>query len=205
MEYLVSKMVPPNGLAKDEIRLLTEWISKNTKQEHTPIIRQILLAIQYSNIQYIANPTEEECLKAIYEDPNLISYIDEPSETVQMAAAKSGKVPPGTIFGKIKNPARPLWRLMFEEKPEMILDSKSEDEEFQLLAIGKKPNLITNPRVMWCNAACRLAFEKDPTYFPHLKDQTEDDAWLALHFDSLMLRYVENPSDEMKSFCILVA
>lgn len=205
LEYLVTKMVAPNQLAKDEVRLLTEWISKNTKMEHPPVMRQILLAIQYSNIQYIANPTEEECLKAIYEDPMHIAHIDNPSETVQMAAAKSGKRRPGEIFKLLKNPARAMWKLMFEEKPEMIVESRSDDEEFQLISISKKPTLITNPMVPWTVAARRKAFESDLSNFPYLEDQTEEDAWAALHHDSLLLRYVKNPTDEMKSFCILVA
>lgn len=205
LEYLVNKLVPPNALASDEVRLLTEWISKKEKIDRTPIMRQILLAIQYSNIQYIANPTEEDCLKAIYEDPMLIKYIDNPSETVQMAAAKSGKAQPGRIFECIKNPARGMWRLMFEDQPDMIVQSRSDDEEFQLLALEKKPQLIANSIVPWTTLARRRAFEIDPSYFQYLDDQTEEDAWVALHHDSLLMRYVKNPTDEMKSFCILVA
>jgi len=205
LEYLVNKMVPPNQLTKHEADKLTEWISKKEKVDRTPILRQILLAINHANIQYIANPTEDECLKAIYEDPGLIGFIDEPTETVQMAAAKHGTLTAGQVFKKIKNPSRSLWKLLFEENPDTILNSATADEEFQIIAIRKKPSLICDRRIEWCPRARREAFENDTSYFQYLSDQTEDDIWKALEYDPRYIQYVNSPTPEMKSYCVFVA
>lgn len=205
LEYLVNRMVPPNQLTKHEADTLTEWISKKEKVDRTPILRQILLAINHSNIQYIANPTEDECLKAIYEDPGLIGFIDDPTETVQMAAAKHGTLTAGQVFKKIKNPARGMWKLIFEEQPDQILNSNTVDIEYQLIAIRKKPSLILDRRVEWSIDARREAFTLDPQYFPQLQNPTEDEIWRALEFNPRFLEHIEKPSQEMKAYCIFVA
>lgn len=205
LEYLVNRMVPPNGLAPDEARALTQWISKEMKIDRTEVIRQILLTINKANIKWISNPTEEECLKAVYESPSLIEHIDNPTENVQMAAAKHGNLRPGQVLKLIKNPSRNLWKLWFEENPDAILNSSTDDEEFQMIAIRKKPSLINDGRITWCAAACREAFETDTSYFRYLVDQTEDDIWKALEHDSRNLQFVENPTQEMKAYCVFVA
>lgn len=205
LEYLVNRMVPPNGLAPDEARALTQWISKEMKIDRTEVIRQILLTINKANIKWINNPTEEECLKAVYESPSLIEHIDNPTENVQMAAAKHGNLRPGQVLKLIKNPSRNLWKLWFEENPDAILNSSTDDEEFQMIAIRKKPSLINDSRISWCVAARREAFETDTSYFRHLVDQTEDDIWKALEHDSRNLQFVENPTQEMKAYCVFVA
>lgn len=205
LEYLVNRMVPPNGLAQDEARALTQWISKEMKIDRTEVMRQILLTINKANIKWINNPTEEECLKAVYESPSLIEHIDNPTENVQMAAAKHGNLRPGQVLKLIKNPSRNLWKLWFEENPDAILNSSTDDEEFQMIAIRKKPSLINDSRISWCVAARREAFETDTSYFRHLVDQTEDDIWKALEHDSRNLQFVENPTQEMKAYCVFVA
>lgn len=205
LEYLVNRMVPPNGLAPDEARALTQWISKEMKIDRTEVMRQILLTINKANIKWINNPTEEECLKAVYESPSLIEHIDNPTENVQMAAAKHGNLRPGQVLKLIKNPSRNLWKLWFEENPDAILNSSTDDEEFQMIAIRKKPSLINDSRISWCVAARREAFETDTSYFRHLADQTEDDIWKALEHDSRNLQFVQNPTQEMKAYCVFVA
>ncbi len=205
LEYLVHKMVPPNGLTADETRLLTTWISKNQKIDRPTVMRQILLELDKKNIQWINNPTEEESLKAVYESPSLIEHLDEPSENVQIAAAKHGNLRPGQVLKLIKNPSRSLWKLWFEENPDAILNSSTDDEEFQMVAIRKKPSLINDSRITWCTAARREAFESDTGNFRHLVDQTEDDVWKALEHDSRNLQYVANPTQEMKAYCVFVA
>lgn len=205
LEYLVNRMVPPNGLAAGEGHLLTTWIAKNQKIDRPPVMRQILLELDKKNIQWINNPSEEESLKAVYESPSLIEHIDEPSENVQMAAAKHGALRPGQVFKLIKNPSRAMWRLIFEETPDQILTSATVDEEYQLIAIRKKPSLISDTRVDWTVAARREAFETNLVYFPYLADPTEDDIWKALEFEPKFITHIKEPSQEMKAYCVFVA
>lgn len=205
LEYLVNRMVPPNGLAAGEGQLLTTWIAKNQKIDRPPVMRQILLELDKKNIQWINNPTENECLNAVYESPSLIEHIDEPSENVQMAAAKHGNLRPGQVLKLIKNPARGMWRLIFEETPDAILNSNTDDEEFQLVAIQKKPELIRDSRVNWTVKARRMAFETDQALFPFLADPSIDEIWQALEFEPRFLEHVKNPTQEMKAYCIFVA
>lgn len=205
LEYLVNRMVPPNNLAADEARALTQWISKDMKINRDATTRSILLTINKANLKWISNPTEEECLKAVYENPSLIEHIDDPSETVQMAAAKHGSLRPGQVFKLLKSPSRGMWKLVFEETPDQILSSGTDDEEYQMIAIGKKPSLITDSRVSWTTKVRRQAFENNLVYFPYLKDQTEEDVWKALEYNPKFLEYVVNPTQEMKAYCIFVA
>lgn len=205
LEYLVHKMVPPGQLTKEERSLLTTWIAKNEKVDRTEVMRKILLEIDHANIKWINNPSEDEALKAVYESPYHIEHVVDPSETVQMAAAKHGSLRPGQVFKLIKNPARGMWRLIFEETPDQILTSNTDDEEFQLIAIRKKPMLIMNTQVNWVPRAQREAFEADAGYFPFLKERSVDDIWRALENNPRMIEHVENPTQEMKAYCIFVA
>lgn len=205
LQYIVNRLVPPNELTKDEKKTLASWITKNTFKEYSDINRQILFLLDYKNIRWISNPTEDEMLKVVYEDPYLIEFIKNPSENVQLAAIRNTAVSPGRLFSLITNPSRQVWMEVIKEKPESILSMSSDDLEYQLTALELRPAMIMNTTVNWLDEARRFAFQKDPVFFPWLYNPTEDECWIALHEDFKFIKNIKNPTPEMKAFAIIVS
>lgn len=204
LQYIVNRMVPPDELTKDERKLLTQWITKLQRADYPQIIKDILFLLNIENIRWIANPSEEESLKVVYENPNLIEFLDAPSENVQVAAVKNKTTSPGRLFKLIKNPVKAVWLELVREKPDSILTMDNADVDLQRAAIEMQIDLITRHRE-WDPAIKQMAFETDPKYFPVLDNPTEEECWVGLHYDSTYIRHIKNPTPEMKAFAIIVA
>ncbi len=202
--YIVNRMTGDSSLTKDEVQMLSTWITKNQTVDRTSIIRQILLAIDYANIKYIDNPTEEEQYKAVCSEATLIQYIKNPSENIQMAALQGG-TPASRIFNMIEQPSESLFIAVIKESPAKIIGMTEPTEAQQMAAISKQPSLITNTTVKWCFKAQRKAFEIEKDYFQYLSDPTEDECWIALQHNPSFLKHITEPSDDMKSFAIIVS
>lgn len=203
LEYIVNRMTGSTQLTKDEINLLTDWISKRTTVERPAIIRQILLTLDYKNIQYIENPSEEEQYKAVCHEPMLIQYIDDPSENVQMAAVQGHTA--SKIFNVLKNPSEAIFLALIKETPSKIIGMQNPSEIQQVAAISRQAGLITNTSIKWCYQAERKAFEIEKDLFQYVTDPTEEECWIALQHNARNLQYIKNPTDEMKSFAIIVS
>jgi hypothetical protein len=203
--YIATRLAPPNELTRDEKRTLSSWITKNQRQSFSDDVRKILLMLDYKNIRWIDNPTEEEILKSIYEDPYLIEFIDEPSENAQMAAILDAKGSLGNLFNLIKNPVRSVWIEVIKDKPAAILTIDTPDLEYQLAALTVDPALIRNPTQSWLPEARRFVFNQDPQYFNFLHDPTEEECWTALNYNSQFISSIVNPSPEMRAFAIIVS
>lgn len=202
--YIVNRMTGDSSLTKDEIRMLSEWISKKEVVDRSDIIRQILLAIDYSNIRYINNPSEEEQYKAVCSEATLIQYIKNPSENIQMAALQGG-TSASKIFNMIEQPSESLFIAVIKESPAKIVGMTNPTEAQQLAAISRQESLITNTTVNWCAKAQRKAFEMNKDYFQFLSEPTEEECWFALQHNPTFIKYIKNPSDDMKSFAIIVS
>lgn len=205
LEYITYRLVPPNELTKDERKLLTQWITKLSPGEFSDPVKKILLTLDYENIKWIQNPTEEECLKAVYANPNYIEYIEEPNENVQVAAIKNKLARPGAIFKLIKNPVQAVWVELVRERPSSILEMRNPNEGLQMAAIETKIDLILDNRINWAHSVRRYAFEQDPNYFPALVDPSEDDCWIGLRANSNFITLIKDPTPEMLAFSIIVA
>lgn len=205
LQYIVNRLVPPNELTKDEKSTLASWITKKERLPRIPIVKEILLMLDPANIRWIDNPTEEESLKVVYESPYLIEYVADPSENVQLAAVKNTAVSPGRIFKLISVPVRGVWIEVIKEQPSTIVSMDSDDLEYQLTALEKKPDLISNKTVAWVPEARHFAFSKDLAMFPYVDDPTEEECWTALHYDHKMIQFIPQPTPEMKAFSIIVA
>ncbi len=205
MNYIASRMVPPNELTKDERKTLASWITKNTRSDFIPAMKDILFMLDIDNLRWVSNPTEDECLKAIYSDPYLIEHIDGPNENVQLAAMHHPRASLARIFNLIKNPVKATWISILSDDPGIILNMKDPEVDYQMVSIDKRPELILNSTVAWTPEVRRIAFQKDSRYFPALKNPTADECWTALHFDHTMIRYIPDPLPEMKAFSILVS
>lgn len=208
LNYLATRMVPPNELSKDERKMLADWITKRLKMERAPVFKEILFLLDIANIQWISNPTEEEALKVVYDNPYLIEHIDEPSDNVQMAAINScasSTMQLGKIFSMITNPCKRAWLTVIADKPSSILTMENAEVEYQMAAITAHPGLIVDKLYNWCPEVRRYAFNINLNYFPQLNDPTEEDCWAALHHDHTLIRYIADPLPEMKAFSILVS
>lgn len=206
LEYIANRMVGAEALTNDEIGLLSEWISKKDKADHDQTTRSILLSLTYKNIKYISNPSEDEQLKVVSFDPLLIAYLGDPSENVQMAALSAGSYPPGKIFGLVENPSNALVIAHIQANPLSILDMKNITVEQQCVAVQSMPTIINDYRAQdWSDDAKSLAFELDPKLFQFVTNPSEEQSWAALYDDVNNLKYIKNPTDEMRSFAIIVA
>lgn len=205
MEYISTRLVAPNELTKDERKMLARWITKDVAADRTQVIKDILLALDYENIRFIANPHESESLKAVYSNPFLIEYITDPSETVQMAAVNNQSTSPGRIFNLIKNPSDSAWLALIKENPDKIRGMKFPNVEMQTAAISQKPQLISDAMVEWDDTIRSLAFKLDYKMFPYVRNPTEEECWEALRQDAKLIDHIKDPLDEMKAFAILVA
>ena len=209
MEYMSTRLLPPNELSVDEKNLLTKWITKGKQKiDHSDVIKSILIMMSPNNIQYINNPDEEECLRVVYEEPSLIKHIKDPSEILQLAAIGTGKLPAGMIFNMIENPAMSVWEKVIEETPGTIKTTVDPAINLQLIAIKQLPSLITSPlkgENGWADEAKCLAFQMDNSLFPYVDNPSIDDCWTALRHDSSFISHIKDPLDEMKAFAILVA
>lgn len=204
LQYIVNRMVPPNELTKDERKTLTMWITKNERKSFPQIIKDILFLIDIRNIKFIDNPSEEESLKVVYENPLLIEHLDAPSENVQVAAIKNKIISPGQLFKLIKNPVKAVWIEVVRERPESIVAMDNADYDLQKAAIEIRPELIVRP-FNWLPEIRKLAFDMEPKYFPELENPTEEQCWIGLHYDSTYIKHIPNPTPEMKAFAIIVA
>lgn len=202
--YIVNRMTGDACLTKDEKQVLSGWISKNKTEDRSEVIRQILLTIDYSNIKFINNPTEEEQYKAVCSEATLIQYIKNPSENIQMAALQTG-TSASRIFNMIENPSEQLFIAVIKESPAKIVGMTNPTEAQQLAAISKQDSLITNTTVNWCAKAQRKAFEMNKDYFQFLSEPTEEECWFALQHNPTFIKHIKNPSDDMKSFAIIVS
>lgn len=206
LEYIANRMVGQGALTRDEVKTLTTWVSKNERIDRDQTMRSILLMLTPNNIMYISNPTEEEQFKVVTQDPLLIARIDNPSEAIQMAAVNTGPHKPGKIFSLVENPSNALVLAKIAEDPRSIMEMTNITVEQQMAAVNHLPNIVSDYRAKeWDESVKRQAFNLDPSLFLHMDNPTEEECWVALYDDVKNLQYIKNPTDEMKSFAIIVA
>jgi hypothetical protein len=207
VSYIATRLTGAGALTNDEKRMLTQWITKMEKADRSQTIKDILLMLNYENIKWISNPSEQECLKAIYENPNYIEFIEDPNEEIQLAAIMQPNVNIASIFNKIADPFPSIWIVAIKNDPDRILSMDRPHEMFQIAALEVKPGLISKMLTngTWSKKASRVAFELDPNMFPYLENPSEEECWKALQTNPAFITRIKNPSEEMQSYAVIVS
>jgi hypothetical protein len=89
-------------------------------------------------IQFIDNPSETVQLAVVKKDPYSIRFIQNPSEKVQLEAVK--KWSPSIQF--IQNPTEKVQLVLVEQDPYSILYIQNPSERVQLIVVKEIPYLI---------------------------------------------------------------
>lgn len=124
-------------------------------------------------IEYVHEQTEELCRLALKQSPEVIQQIIEPTDEMKWFALKNG-----VSLHSIENPT--------EEMIEYALQQRIADI-----------TAVKNLKPEWVEKAIRF----DPYLVIYL-DVTEELKWSALRLQPNIIRYIRNPSMDMKMFAV---
>lgn len=204
-EYLIHRLDGCNSLNTYDKRMLSIWITKGSRCDHPEIIQKILCALDPENIRWIANPTEELQFNIIYNFPQYIEYIEDQSESLQLAAINNNVgVKISLIFNRIRNPSDAVWIATIKDCPEQIIHMINPPISYQMAAIMEKPSLLSR-RIDWHQDVYHAAFSLDKSLFYYITDPTDEECWLAIQFDANHIKMIENPTEEMKAFATIMS
>lgn len=162
------------------------------------VIMNMLININGTNIKFIKNPTEEQCLIAIRSDANCIKYIEKPSKEMWILAltkdASTIKYFKDDYFG-INN--------LFDILKTALSYSTDSSIAMDVITIANKRfcavggGYIHEP--FKYNVLCRIAVDIDNNVFEIVNRPSEELCLSVIHGHPEFVKRIEHPSDE---FCM---
>lgn len=166
----------PYQEAIQRLRNIYDWIAVKRNPQ---IEKDIMLtksdryADQYIHALKGKNIPENILLLAVEKDANMLKYIDNPSEKVQLAALKQS---PYVAIQLIPNPSEKMQLIAVKDEAEAITHIDNPTPKVQLVAVNKRPGTIK-----------------------YINNPTEQAQIQAVRAGGPFIKYIKNPTEKVKA------
>ena len=170
------------------------WVNETTPApEELEKINDRMVSIKGNALEFIVNPSRAVIKKALYTFPNSIQYIDNPTEEQQLISINND---PST-FQFIKNPTDTVVEEAIIARPSNIQYIPNPTLKQMIVAVDRRPEsirFIKNPP----EAVQLVAVTQDGESIQYIQDPTEKVEFAAVETHPVAIRYIPNPSEELQ-------
>ena len=170
------------------------WVNETTPApEELEKINDRMVSIKGNALEFIVNPSRAVIKKALYTFPNSIQYIDNPTEEQQLISINND---PST-FQFIKNPTDTVVEEAIIARPSNIQYIPNPTLKQMIIAVNRRPEsirFIKNPP----EAVQLVAVTEDGESIQYIQDPSEKVEFAAVKTTPIAIRYIPNPSEELQ-------
>jgi len=170
------------------------WVNETTPApEELEKINDRMVSIKGNALEFIVNPSRAVIKKALYTFPSSIQYIDNPTEEQQLISINND---PST-FQFIKNPTDTVVEEAIIARPSNIQYIPNPTLKQMIIAVNRRPEsirFIKNPP----EAVQLVAVTEDGESIQYIQDPSEKVEFAAVKTTPIAIRYIPNPSEELQ-------
>jgi hypothetical protein len=174
------------------------WVNETTPaSEELEKINDRMVSIKGNALEFIVNPSEAVIKKALYTFPRSIQYLDNPTEEQQLTSINND---PST-FQFIKNPTDTVVEEAIYIRPSNIQYIPNPTEKQMIIAVNARAEsirFIKNPP----EAVQLVAVTQDGESIQFIKDPTEKVEFAAVKTSPSSIAYIPNPSEELQLYVL---